>query len=122
MVTLLSYARICSMPDWRRVAADAAGAPGATTAKTARAPIASVPAARTGALRNRIERQCTARGYKGCFGALHVGCCAPSDHREDARMANDWRVLPPSPFATLPDAVTAGAERGLLEAARIGPN
>jgi NADH:ubiquinone oxidoreductase subunit F (NADH-binding) len=36
-------------------------------------------------------------------------------------MANEWRVLPPSPFATLPAAVDAGGERGLLEAARIGP-
>ena len=36
-------------------------------------------------------------------------------------MASEWRVLPPSPFATLTAAVDAGAERGLLEAARIGP-
>jgi NADH:ubiquinone oxidoreductase subunit F (NADH-binding) len=37
-------------------------------------------------------------------------------------MANEWRVVPPSPFATLPAAVDAGAERGLLEAARVGPD
>ena len=36
-------------------------------------------------------------------------------------MVSEWRVLPPSPFATLTAAVDAGAERGLLEAARIGP-
>ncbi len=37
-------------------------------------------------------------------------------------MASEWRVLAPSPFATLTAAVDAGAERGLLEAARIGPD
>ena len=37
-------------------------------------------------------------------------------------MANEWRVVPPSPLATLPEAVDAGAERGLLEAARVGPD
>ncbi|HZP29923.1 MAG TPA: NADH-ubiquinone oxidoreductase-F iron-sulfur binding region domain-containing protein [Acidimicrobiia bacterium] len=36
-------------------------------------------------------------------------------------MTDEWRVLPPSPFATLTAAVEAGGERGLLEAARIGP-
>jgi NADH-quinone oxidoreductase subunit F len=36
-------------------------------------------------------------------------------------MATEWRVLPPSPLATLTAAVDAGGERGLLEAARIGP-
>src|SRR5581483_9288591 len=123
--TLLSYAVICSMPsDCGR---PPACAPDAATSRTT-APTASTTAARAGTLRG-IRRRSTRAGYKPLAQsrsrrARHIGCTtdAPGDDdRRVQRMTDEWRVLPPSPFATLTAAVEAGGERGLLEAARIGP-